>query len=369
MSEILISGYYGFQNSGDDSLLMAIIRDIQRENPDADILVLSSNPQETSMTYGVHAVNRLNFPRIMYEMFRAKLLVSGGGTLIQDSTSSKSLWYYLMVISLAKLFGMRIMLYANGIGPVNKPSNRKKTKKILNKVDLITLRDEISHKELSALGVTKPEIRITADPAFSLRPSPASVGEDILRRYGVDLQKKRLCISVRKWKTITPEWENTFAQAIDKIAARYDMIPIFLPMQLKKDYSISVRIAQKLSHPAVVLNEIYSTGDVLSLIGTMDLCIGMRLHTLIYSVSQRTPVIGLVYDPKIRGFLDYIHQQSYLPLDNVSVCTLCDMADKIMSRYDSLLSEMDIHREELKQKAYANAVCAAELLKKGRGGK
>lgn len=366
MSEILISGYYGFQNSGDDSLLMAMIQDLKREKPDADILVLSSNPEETSRIYGVRAINRLNFIRMIKEMRCAKLLISGGGTLVQDGTSSKSLWYYLMVISLAKLCRMRVMLYANGIGPVGKKENRRKTKKTLNKVDMITLRDEMSYDELTHLGVTKPDIRVTADPAFSLTAAPVSVGTEILRRYGVESEKKRLCISVRKWKTITPEWENMLAEAIDNIAERYHMYPVFLPMQPKKDYDISVRISKRLKHPSAVLKETFTTGELLSVMANMDLCIGMRLHTLIYAVSQRTPVIGLVYDPKIRGFLDYIYQKFYLPLDRVSVKTLSEMTDEVMNSYDKIVSEMDARRRELADRAYQNAVCAVDLIRKGR---
>lgn len=366
MGEILISGYYGFQNSGDDSLLLAIIQDIKREKPDAEIVVLSFNPEETTHIYGVKAVNRFNMAGILREMRRASLLISGGGTLIQDGTSSKSLWYYLAVIELARMCGVRVMLYANGIGPVYRNINRKKTKKLLNKVDAITVRDSMSLDELARLGVTKPEICATADPAFSLAAPSENTGEPLLKRYGVDMTKKRLCISVRKWKTITPEWERSLAAAIDEIAEKYDMYPVFFPMQIKKDYEISARIAGMMKCPSAVLNEVFSAGDALSVMSNMDLCIGMRLHTLIYSVSQCVPVIGLVYDPKIQGFLEYIDQKYYLPLEKSDKDAIISMADSVMSRYDELLPEMDKTRSSLACKARENAAIAGRLFEKGR---
>lgn len=366
MSEILISGYYGFQNSGDDSLLLAIIQDIKREIPNAEIVVLSFNPEETTRIYGVRAVNRLNLAGILREMRRASLLISGGGTLIQDGTSSKSLWYYLAVIELARMCGVRVMLYANGIGPVYRNINRKKTKKILNKIEAITVRDSMSLGELARLGVTKPEICATADPAFSLSTPNGNMGEAVLKRYGVDMTKKRLCISVRKWKTITPEWEKAIAEAIDETAEKYDMYPVFFPMQIKKDYEISARISGMLKRPSAVLNEVFSADSALSVMSNMDLCIGMRLHTLIYSVSQCVPVIGLVYDPKIQGFLEYIGQKYYLPLEQSDKKTLVSMADEVMSRYNELLPEMDKTKSFLACKARENAVIAGGLFKKGR---
>ena len=92
--EILVSGYYGFKNSGDDALLNAIIKDIKRYKESPNIVVLSANPEETARTYRVKSINRINIPSVMKHMKKAEMLISGGGTLIQDRTSTKSLWYY-----------------------------------------------------------------------------------------------------------------------------------------------------------------------------------------------------------------------------------------------------------------------------------
>lgn len=131
MNRILVSGYYGFANSGDDALLGAIIQNMREYDPDMEITVLSKNPAETRALYGVESINRYNMFQIMSRMKKAKLLISGGGSLLQDRTSSKSLYYYLTIIRLAQTLGTKVMLYANGIGPLTREKNIKKTMQVL----------------------------------------------------------------------------------------------------------------------------------------------------------------------------------------------------------------------------------------------
>ena len=154
----VISGYYGFENSGDDALLLTIIRQIKKDYSDAQITVLSKSPKNTKSEYGVNSVNRYNPIAILWYIFKCDLFVSGGGTLIQDETSTKSLIYYLALIKTALFFKKKVMLYANGIGPLTSFKNIEKTKNILNRVDLITLRDNQSLAELEHIGVDKPHI-------------------------------------------------------------------------------------------------------------------------------------------------------------------------------------------------------------------
>ena len=116
MSDIVISGYHGFANSGDEALLWAILNTLKQKSPDISVTVLSKTPEETARDYGVKSVNRYNFFKIKKEMKQAKMLIFGGGSLLQDVTSSKSLKYYLMIIALAERCGLKTMLYANGIG-------------------------------------------------------------------------------------------------------------------------------------------------------------------------------------------------------------------------------------------------------------
>lgn len=364
MNEILISGYYGFKNSGDDALLLSIIRDLKKENKDISITVLSVNPEETERIYGVRSINRLNPFSIISAMKRAKMLISGGGTLIQDGTSTKSLLYYLFVISAAKLFGLKVMLYSNGIGPLARKSNVRLTQRVLNKVDLITLRDKASYDELERIGVNRPEIHLTADPAFTLTPSPKAVGSDLLRVSGADMSKKMLCVSVRGWQGTGDRFVKDIADAVDYAADKYGFFPVLLPMQPKKDYELSLRICHKMRSDAIVLDKECPTEDILSVMSNMDLCIGMRLHTLIYAASCAVPMIAISYDPKVSGFMEYMGVKSGADISDCGADRLKGIIDEVMADYDEIKSGLEKRRGELREKAAENAVYAAELLRK-----
>ena len=116
MSRYLISGYYGFGNAGDEAILRAIVRNLRECDPEAQLTVLSARPELTAREHSVEAVRRTDLLRIAACMRRADLFISGGGGLLQDVTSSRSLLYYLSLIRLAQLQRCPTMIFANSMG-------------------------------------------------------------------------------------------------------------------------------------------------------------------------------------------------------------------------------------------------------------
>ncbi len=361
--KIVISGYYGFNNSGDDALLQSIVQDIKTADEKAQITVLSNSPEQTKKLYGVNAVNRYNLIMVAAKIATCDLLISGGGTLIQDTTSTKSLLYYLSIIKFAKIFKRKVMLYANGIGPLNSFKNIEKTKNILNEVDLITLRDENSLKELEHIGVNKPVIRLTADPAFLLEADFS--GKDILATYGIDNDKPLLCVSVRKWKNNPQDFEKIMADFCDYACDRYGMFPVFVPMQAKTDYSIASSIKNKMKNRGVVIGANYKVSSLLSLMQEMDICVGMRLHTLIYSASCLVPVMGIVYDPKVNGVMEYMGEDKFVTVEDMTFEKMCSILDDICTDYDSIKSHLKFNMRILRGKARENGELMKKLLDGG----
>ena len=123
---VVMSGYYGFSNAGDDAILQSIHQSIQEASDEVEVTVLSNNPEETKRVYGLNAVPRFQIFSVIKALRRCDALLSGGGSLLQDRTSTRSLIYYLSIMRAAKLMGKPVMLYANGIGPVEKPENRRR---------------------------------------------------------------------------------------------------------------------------------------------------------------------------------------------------------------------------------------------------
>ena len=178
---VVICGAYGRGNAGDDAILEAILQEMRSIDPDMPVTVLSKDPRSTRLTYRVRAVHRSNFLAWHTAMWNSRLYINGGGSLIQDVTSRRSLWFYLANIRAAKRAGNRVQMYGCGIGPVTRESHRSLAAKIINKyVDVITLREPDSLEELRAMGVTEPEVLLTADPALILQKAPDDETDSVL---------------------------------------------------------------------------------------------------------------------------------------------------------------------------------------------
>lgn len=361
MSDIVISGYYGLGNSGDEALLKCIIDDLRKVDPDITITALSGNAQHTKKLYGVKTVNRFNLFSVINEFRNAKLLISGGGTLIQDATSTKSLLYYLGIIFLAKKMGLKTMVYANGIGPI-KEKNYDKVKKILDEVNLITLREETSLEELEKCNVTNKNVLVTADPAFNLVPSSKERADEILSKYSVEKEDKLIAVSVRSCKNLPENFEEKMASSLDTLAGM-GYIPVFIPMQKSTDLAISLNIASKMKMPSRVMDRYMTVSDMLAVIGRCEIACGMRLHMLIFASVMNVPMAGIAYDPKIKGFMNYMSQTNLIELENFSAEQFTKLATGCIENLGGIKAQLEKSSEALREKATRNAELAIELIK------
>lgn len=361
-SDVVISGYYGFGNSGDDSILYAIIRELKTINPNLRIVTLSKTPTVTSEMYGVDSINRFNMLSVALRLCRTKLLISGGGSLIQDVTSDKSLTYYLAVIKLAKLFGKKVMLYANGIGPVNNRANFKRVKRVLDRVDLITLREPSSYEELKRFGVDSPKIVVTADPAFNLFPAGAEEVSAYLKGHGVSGENPYCVIAVRPWKTAGREFCEAVAHAADYAKERYNLDCVFIQMQPARDGRITQMCAGAMKNGSCVIGECLPPSMMLGIVSGAELVIAMRLHTLIYAAKCKTPVIGISYDPKVNSIMEYMGQDFHIPAEEVNPLTLCRYIDDIMNNRSEICTALAKVSDDAAELAMENARLAISLI-------
>ncbi len=304
--DIIISGYYGFENIGDDSLLTSIINGIHERSEDARITVLAKHPRRLAKICGVKTINRFNIPRIALEMRKARLLISGGGSLLQDGTSKKSLYYYVYIMNMAKRMNLKLMLYSNGLGPLRSEFGRRATADILSKADYISLREEESLELAKTLSANN-ELRLTADPAFLLEPSSDEWLRHIMKREGIE--GKFFVASIKDGNNFDGNaTEDTaidiFAGEIRTIAEKYGMTPIFIPMYPSRDNAITDRLAKKCCCGKIVRG--LTASELLGLLGGAEFVIGTRLHMLIFAASAGVPMLGISYDPKINGFMSYI---------------------------------------------------------------
>ena len=358
MSEIVLSGYYGFGNAGDEAMLLSILEAIERERPGSSVTVISGRPEDTEKKYQVKAVHRFDYIGMIGALRKADLLLSGGGSLLQDVTSRRSIFYYLSIIKLAQWLKVPTMLFAQGIGPVVRPTARKALCCVVNQVDLITVRDEKSRSELIELGVTKPPIHVTADPVLSLKSESGEYGEALLEKIGYVKGKKLIGFAIREWPLV-PEYLDEIAKTADLLLADEEVQLVFLPMQWPEDGQVARKVQEKMSHQALFLEGEYRVREHLSVIAQLDLLVGVRLHGLIFAFLSATPCIGLSYDPKINSFLELIGETSIASLENLRSD---ELARAIWAKLEEAPTCGVKRREELHFASEKNAKLMASLL-------
>ena len=357
--DFLISGYYGYKNSGDDALLLAMTNELKKRKSDIRIAVLSANPKETQRTYKVDSFYRFNPFKLFKSIKKSNVLLSGGGSLIQDETSSKSLWYYAYILKCAKKYGLKVMQIANGIGPVNKEKNRKFASEVINScVDVITLREENSLKELENMNI-RTKTFITSDPAMILEGSSTSDVKNIFEKENIQLDKY-VCISVRNWKKIPRDFEKKVAEIADYIYEIHHLQIVFVPMQYPIDVSISEKIRKNMKNPSYIIKKRTSIEDMIGIIREAEMIMAMRLHTLIYGMSMNTPVVAIKYDPKVESFMDYFEQRHCIDIEKLDVDAFKKYVDECILIENDEQTKMICRT--MKEKAHINIDIALKLL-------
>ncbi|MBN2460711.1 MAG: polysaccharide pyruvyl transferase family protein [Candidatus Cloacimonetes bacterium] len=339
MIRIVIASSYGDRNLGDQAIAEAMISHL-KENIDCDIVFLSFDPLRSGRDLKVRAV-RSTFFRGIGETFRemreADVVIIGGGGLIQDQSSFFNLLFHLSRIYLARIARVKIMGYALGVGPLTMKLSRKIATYLLDKIDLITLRDEESLHLLQAMGVRKPVIRVTADPVINY-PEINGGRQRVVKMFSI-LKKKKIIIGVNLRKifhyrrfipaflTLRKDFLNSsrglkelqnllqaIAGVLNRICDQYGAALVFFSMLDEIDGNISKEMANYIDEKNI-MKDVQSPDTVpemFRLIDTFDLVIGMRLHALIMAFKMKKPIVAVSYSSKVDAFMNSIDAGAYV---------------------------------------------------------
>lgn len=364
--QVVISGYYGFENAGDDAILQTIHHQITANTHQSkvDIVVLSHNPAKTEEHYGLRAVHRLNLPAIVHTMKKSDALVSGGGSLIQDRTSTRSLLYYLGIIRLAQWMHKPVMLYANGIGPVVRPNNRKRVKQVLQKATVITLRDQNSADELVKIGIAASRIHVTADPVLNMQPAGHNRGTELTDELGIT--GDFFVVSVRNWKEST-NFVKGLATVCDHLAQNYGMKALFVLMQPERDRETSLAVQRQMASPSYLLEGEVTPREIMAVIEKSKLCLAMRLHTLIFSAGVGVPLMGIIYDPKVKSYLAELCMPVLGQVESFDTQKAIAQVDDMMAQYNHYRDKVRERGQLLGHKACENEEILLNMLTKEAG--
>ncbi len=297
---VLLSGYYGFGNLGDDALLEIIVHQLKTRYPYAEIDVLSAEPERTAHAFGVDATARMDFGAIGRAIGRAHVVLSGGGGLLQNATSLKSLVYYANILRTAVAEKKAAMIFAQSIGPLDF-LGKQTVRQCARGISAATVRDERSRELLQPL-VPHLTVRRTADPVFLFEHGDDARSPD-LDDAGLGLGSEPLVlVAVRKTARFA-EGAQTIALAVDRLSERHGARVAFVPFGGAADAEAATLVIRKCqSQPALVPLDGLAT--IARAIERAQLVIGVRLHALILAARFGVPFLAVPYDPKVAALTE-----------------------------------------------------------------
>ena len=287
---------------------------------------------------GVHAVDRWSKGGMVKAIKNCDILISGGGSLLQDITSKNGILYYLGVIKLAQIMKKKVVIYAQGIGPVQHGRNRSLVRKILNKADVITVRDLDSRMELMQMGVYR-EIMVCADPVLGIPAEQVdeALGRGLLVQGGMPADQARpvLMVAARKWSNM----ESLFVEVAKycDTAVQSGWHIVFVPFHYPDDVEAGEMIAAQMQENRqfmTVLQGNYTPQETMAILKNADMILGMRLHSLIMGAALLKPMIALSYDPKVSSFMQLIRQKECYAVETVNAAQLVTAMQRLQNRSD-----------------------------------
>jgi len=307
---VVVSGYYGFDNLGDEAILEEILAEVGRLVEDkSKIVVLSQNPEKTRAVFGVSSVDRWKLSGLLPIFDKTKLFISGGGGLYQDSSSVKSVVYYFGLAMIALLKRAPSIIYAQGVGPLRSALSVALTKSAMKSARAITVRDSDSVALLKSWGIDNA--RLTADPVWCLEPSP--LPPEVLAAFE-NLPPERFLVglSIRESHHVTRETVEAFAREMAQTVPPHAIL-VPLVLQRTQDTELleafsAVWKSKGLKTLDLDFSRIVRPSQWLSLLGMLDLVVGMRFHALLMALKSGVPSVGLAYDPKVSYLMKNFEQ-------------------------------------------------------------
>ena len=278
MTKFLVSGYIGFDNFGDEAIANVLTSHLKSLNAE-EIVLLSSNPEKTASLHGVKSVSMFKFlPAIK----NTDVLISGGGSLLQDITSLRSLLYYLSVIVSALVLKKKVIIFAQGFTPFRTKIGKFLTKQVLKRCHKVTVRDKKSQKLLSNMEINS---ELVADPVFGI-----GVNEHLHQGVGVQL---------RDFHSMNDDFLNRLAEQIEKHFKNEEIKLISLQDSI--DLPILEKFEKILNHKEIK-TKIYknlSINEATEILSNLEYLIGMRFHANLVASKSKVKVLGINYDIKV----------------------------------------------------------------------
>ena len=287
-------GYFGYDNIGDDAILQSMVSQLKRYYRPLRLIVFAHKPERVEKRFHVQALNRMSIPSILAGINMSDIIVFAGGSLFQDKTSFRSLFYYCMILMLGRFYGKKIVLYAQGVEPFRYKWSEWLVRNIFFFAHYISVRDRDSMMLLNKLLRHKKRVRYVVDSALLLAPYRTN---NLYQGFvGVNFMA-------------CPQFPlDQVVDELERFAKTYQRRFLYVPFNAS-DLQIGREIKKRLNEmQMVILDPEENISILLGVLQQLDMMVGMRLHSLILSATARVPFLGVHYHDKVSSFCKEVKQ-------------------------------------------------------------
>lgn len=404
---VLIINAHSFENKGDAAIIISMISSIKEFNVDSKVTVLSREYKKDQiyLKYGadkvgpsiINTYQDISFLKkillfqkelirvllkngdkfdIAQEYKKSDIVVSCGGAFLYSKTKSKvelTIINHFLQIAYALSLGKKVVIYSQSIGPFKNPVVRHIAKKILKKVDMIFVREEISSKILNSLGLSN--FKLSADSAFSLEKETFQL-ENIIND-----EEKYIAITVRQWDfpghdnraVLYRNYISNIAKLIDYIIDKYNYEIIFIPQVIGPNKHEDDRVAfndlikeikRKEKVNLKLLSYDLTPGQIKYIYTKCRALIGTRMHSNIFALSESIPVIAISYEHKTNGIMEMLNMSNFTV--NINEFTFEDVKrifQNLDLNYEAIVRELQESSKRMREMSKIPAKWISDMLK------
>lgn len=326
MARLIISGWYGFGNLGDEAILYSIAKSLKQHFPNAEITALSFDPTYTRKYQQINSVQQLPsgcrswlkaiLNGELFQTIRAfvtcDILILGGGGFLSD-WQPEAPWVWLRQALFAKVMGVKVMLYGIGAGPFNRKWGSWVTRTLITYcVDAVNVRDDKSKQWLVSTGLCADKIMVTADPAVNY-PLKQVKALKVTSPNVIGICIAPIFHSEQFWPGKRYKYQR-YVDSMNRVVAgliENGFMVRFISMQESTDYPFAQEILKGIPSQVEILKSAEALDDAVAQLAEVDILITMRFHAAILGALQGIPVAAIIYHHKVSEFIDRIGMREF----------------------------------------------------------
>ena len=352
MHKLVLAGYIGCGNHGDDAMAIGFMEAAHQEY---EFTVLSGNPESTYNQYKVHSIDRRNMGAVEKAIGEADALVFPGGSIFQDVTSVRSVAYYSQLVKKAKSLNKKVVLLGQGVGPLTSFFGKRMATAAFRAVDATTVRDPASAAAIKALGVNRP-IKVTADCAFLL---PRGMGAADAANFQVG-DMKTVGLAPRPYGK-KGEVVALFGE-LARLIYQAKMLPVLIEMDRNEDGGLIQEISNSQGGKIPDMKKMTTPVQVQDRIARMDAVIAMRLHAGILASNVGIPPMMVSYDPKVDAFARILGLGNAIPFKGANAQRIFEAFQRFLKDRAKNVAILEKKRDEMTRLALENLSVLREIV-------